>query len=77
MVADNKSIDKIDVVTYKIHYKNNEVYITDIYFLDTKTNNLLKCLTITIPQANQILMKFMDRVKMNRPEQAALIITNQ
>jgi len=38
----SKSNDKIDVVTYKIHYKNNEVYITDIYFLDTKNKEFIE-----------------------------------
>lgn len=38
----SKSNSKIRVITYKIHFKNNEVYITDIYFLDTKNKQFIE-----------------------------------
>ena len=38
----SKSNSKISVITYKIHFKNNEVYITDIYFLDTKNKQFIE-----------------------------------
>lgn len=38
----SKSNSKISVITYKIHFKNNEVYITDIYFLNTKNKQFIE-----------------------------------